>query len=71
MIIPGLTASSEEYYIVNMVSDALNNKYDVVVYNDRLYHTRDAFSLPDIGYFCNFLFQYFFLAREIIQTLQI
>lgn len=35
MILPGLTASSKEPYVKNIVSEVLDNGYDVVVYHNR------------------------------------
>lgn len=44
---PGLTASVQEPYIINIIHDSLKNGYDVVVYSDRIYNERDLLSLTN------------------------
>jgi len=49
IVLPGLTASSREPYVKNIVAEALENGYEVVVYHNR--GNEVEMTLPDSGFF--------------------
>ncbi|KRX01239.1 hypothetical protein PPERSA_05825 [Pseudocohnilembus persalinus] len=53
VVIPGVTASREEPYILNMISESLHQGFKVVLVNDRLYSRNSpAFHLNADNYYC-------------------